>query len=164
MNKSHKHSSLDSETSQSLKKANKLGKSAYTWCTRVFSAGHFWKIPIIPGYKSNPGCKSTPTFSPAIFSRKRSTYNRKNTVPTIYSQTSLIRSSFTRIPHHPEENGWLQIYSIRDASNITGVRLSGSLANPIKAFISSHGCGHLCVVMLQGDDVAGYVHFYVECC
>ena len=47
-----------------------------------------------------------------------------------YSQTSLIRSSFVRIPRHPEENSWLQIYSIRDASNITGVRLSGSLAYP----------------------------------
>ena len=40
----------------------------------------FCKILIVPGYKSNPGCKSTPTLSPSIFSRKRSTYNRKNTV------------------------------------------------------------------------------------
>ena len=29
-----------------------------------------------------------------------------------YSQTSLIRSSFIRIPRHPEENRWLPIYSI----------------------------------------------------
>ena len=47
-----------------------------------------------------------------------------------YSQTSLIRSSFIRIPRHPEENSWLQMYSLRDASNITGVQLSGSLAYP----------------------------------
>ena len=40
----------------------------------------FCKILIVPGYKSNPGCKSTPTLSPSIFSRKRSTYNRENTV------------------------------------------------------------------------------------
>ena len=43
----------------------------------------------------------------------------------MYSQTSLIR-----IPRDPEENSWLQIYSIRDASNVTGVRLSSSLAYP----------------------------------
>ena len=49
---------------------------------------------------------------------------------THYSQTSLIRSSFIRIPRHPEEKSWLHIYSIRDASNINGVRLSGSLAYP----------------------------------
>ena len=49
---------------------------------------------------------------------------------SVYSQTSLIRSSFIRIPSHPEEKSWLHIYSIRDASNINGVRLSGSLAYP----------------------------------
>ena len=37
----------------------------------------------------------------------------------MYSQTSLIRSPFIQIPRRPEENSWLQIYSIRDASNIT---------------------------------------------
>ena len=47
-----------------------------------------------------------------------------------YGQTSFIRSYFIRIPRHPEENGWLQIHNIRDASNITGVRLSGCLAYP----------------------------------
>ena len=29
-----------------------------------------------------------------------------------YSKTSLIRSSFIRIPRHPDENRWLPIYSI----------------------------------------------------
>ena len=52
-----------------------------------------------------------------------STYN--------YSQTSLIRSSFIRIPRHPEENSWLQMYSICHAyiqyvcSIIRFPRLSG---------------------------------------
>ena len=66
--------------SQSLKKANKLAKmcthGALVHAVQVI----FCKILIVPGYKSNPGCKSTPTLSPSIFSRKRSTYNRKNTV------------------------------------------------------------------------------------
>ena len=37
-----------------------------------------------------------------------------------YSHTSLIRSSFIRIPRHPEENSWLQVYSIHDASKKPG--------------------------------------------
>ena len=48
-----------------------------------------------------------------------------------YSQTSLIRSSFIRIPRHPEENRWLPIYGICHAhiqyvySIIRSPRLSG---------------------------------------
>ena len=48
-----------------------------------------------------------------------------------YSQTSLIRSSFIRIPRHPVENRWLPIYSICHAyiqyvcSIIRFPRLSG---------------------------------------
>ena len=38
------------------------------------------------------------------------------------SQTSLIRSSFIRIPRHPEENRWLPMCSICYAYNITGPR------------------------------------------
>ena len=47
-----------------------------------------------------------------------------------YTQTLLIQSAFFRIPRHPEENSWLQIYSMRDASDIISVRLSGSLVYP----------------------------------
>ena len=37
-------------------------------------------------------------------------------VGTEYSQTSLIQSSFIRIPRHPEENRWLPIYNICHAN------------------------------------------------
>ena len=61
-----------------------------------------------------------------------------------YSQTSLIRSSFIRIPRHPDENSWLHIYRILDASNINGVQLSGSLAYP-DIFVENR-CVRLCEV------------------
>ena len=43
-------------------------------------------------------------------------------------------------PSGTSEHSWLQIYSIRDASNITGVWLSGSLAYP-DIFVKTDVCG-----------------------
>ena len=61
-----------------------------------------------------------------------------------YSQTSLIRSAFIRIPRHPVENRWSPIYTICHAhiqyvcSIVRFPRLSG--------YFAENGCVRLCDV------------------
>ena len=112
------------------------------FCSRAVCSRHCWARADLCQAGAN-SCACTRTHA-CTQTRKRTRTNArtythnthtrehalKHPADALYSQTSLIRSSFIRIPRHPEENSWLQIYSIRNASYITGVRLSGSLAYP----------------------------------
>ena len=73
-----------------------------------------------------------------------------------YSQTSLIRSSFIRIPRHPEENRWLPIYSICHAY-IQYVCSDYPVPSPIRMFFCfffvENGCVRLSEVWLYTSPV-----------
>ena len=72
-----------------------------------------------------------------------------------YSQTSIIRSSFIRIPRHPEENRWLPIYS--SCSAYTVCVFDYPVPSPIRNFSwKTDVCGYA-----RSDCIAIILHIRV---